>query len=201
MRAVAACTREGQGIQGRAPVAFALRRDLQDEADRVEVIVPVIGATLVTSELEQCCNVVDHDSLKASNDTRMRIQMSKRAGDLAQPNEIASEMAAIRINVDSLHKLRPARLDSINNGADDDGSGSMAMRMVKMDAEQPGFLGVESVREDLGITVSYWRSLEDIANWKRVADHLEAQRNGREKWYATYKTRICKVERDYGFER
>jgi heme-degrading monooxygenase HmoA len=83
----------------------------------------------------------------------------------------------------------------------DDGYGAMATRMMKMAAEQPGYLGVESVREDLGITVSYWRSLEDIANWKRVADHLEAQRSGRDKWYATYKTRICKVERDYGFER
>ncbi|MBI1212076.1 MAG: antibiotic biosynthesis monooxygenase [Alphaproteobacteria bacterium] len=82
----------------------------------------------------------------------------------------------------------------------DEGYGAMAQRMVKLAAEQPGFLGIESVREDLGITVSYWRSLEDIANWKRVADHLEAQRNGREKWYAAYKTRICKVERDYGFE-
>lgn len=83
----------------------------------------------------------------------------------------------------------------------DEGYGAMAQRMVKLAAEQPGFLGIESVREDLGITVSYWRSLEDIANWKRVAEHLEAQRNGREKWYGAYKTRICKVERDYGFER
>ena len=83
----------------------------------------------------------------------------------------------------------------------DDGYGAMAMRMMKMAAEQPGYLGVESVRDGLGITVSYWRSLDDIANWKRVADHLDAQRTGREKWYATYKTRICKVERDYGFER
>ena len=83
----------------------------------------------------------------------------------------------------------------------DDGYGAMAGRMMKMAAEQPGYLGVESVREDLGITVSYWRSLEDIANWKRVTEHLEAQRTGREKWYASFKTRIAKVERDYGFER
>ena len=83
----------------------------------------------------------------------------------------------------------------------DNGYGVMVGRMLKMAAEQPGYLGVESARENLGITVSYWRSLEDIANWKRVADHLEAQRQGREKWYATYKTRIAKVERDYGFER
>ena len=83
----------------------------------------------------------------------------------------------------------------------DDGYGAMAERMVRMAAEQPGFLGVESVRENLGITVSYWRSLEDIANWKRVAEHREAQRHGREKWYTTFKARIAKVERDYGFER
>ena len=83
----------------------------------------------------------------------------------------------------------------------DDGYGAMAARMMTMAAEQPGYLGVESVRDGLGITVSYWRSLDDIANWKRVAEHLEAQRTGREKWYATYKTRIAKVERDYGFER
>ena len=83
----------------------------------------------------------------------------------------------------------------------DDGYGAMAERMLKMAAEQPGYLGVESARDGVGITVSYWRSLEDIANWKRVAEHLEAQRTGRAKWYATYKTRIAKVERDYGFER
>jgi heme-degrading monooxygenase HmoA len=83
----------------------------------------------------------------------------------------------------------------------DDGYGAMAGRMMKMAAEQPGFLGVESVRDGMGITVSYWRSLEDIANWKRVAEHREAQRSGREKWYASFKTRIAKVERDYGFER
>lgn len=83
----------------------------------------------------------------------------------------------------------------------DDGYDAVAVRMMKMAAEQPGYLGVESVRDGLGITVSYWRSLDDIANWKRVADHLDAQRTGREKWYSAYKTRICKVERDYGFER
>ena len=83
----------------------------------------------------------------------------------------------------------------------DDGYGAMAVRMMKMAAEQPGFLGVESVREGVGITVSYWRNLDDIANWKRVAEHREAQRSGRDKWYAGFKVRIAKVERDYGFER
>ena len=83
----------------------------------------------------------------------------------------------------------------------DDGYGAMAARMMKMAAEQPGFLGVETAHDAIAITVSYWRSLEDIADWKRVAEHREAQRNGREKWYAAFKTRVAKVERDNGFER
>ena len=73
-----------------------------------------------------------------------------------------------------------------------------ATRMVELAAQQPGFLGVESVREDLGITVSYWSDLESIKKWKAQAEHREAQKLGMEKWYSTYKTRIALVERDYG---
>lgn len=82
-----------------------------------------------------------------------------------------------------------------------DGYGEMAEAMVELAKTQPGFLGVESAREGLGITVSYWESLDAIKNWKQNSDHLLAQRYGREKWYSHYKTRICKVERDYGFEK
>lgn len=83
----------------------------------------------------------------------------------------------------------------------DDGYGEMAEKMVALAATQPGFLGVESARDGVGITVSYWRSLDDIAHWKRNAEHLEAQQRGRKQWYASYKTRIAKVERDYGFDK
>jgi heme-degrading monooxygenase HmoA len=83
----------------------------------------------------------------------------------------------------------------------DNGYGEMADRMMTLAAQQPGYLGVESARDALGITVSYWRSLEEIAAWKRVVDHLEAQRRGRADWYTAYRTRIAKVERDYGFEK
>jgi heme-degrading monooxygenase HmoA len=83
----------------------------------------------------------------------------------------------------------------------DDGYGRMAERMVELAAQQPGYLGVESAREGLGITVSYWTSLEAIAHWKAQAQHLVAQRLGKEKWYAAFKLRVCRVERDYGFER
>jgi len=75
---------------------------------------------------------------------------------------------------------------------------AMAARMDELAAEQPGYLGMESAREGVGITVSYWRDLDAIAAWKRHADHLMAQRLGRERWYRDYRTRIAKVERDYG---
>ena len=93
---------------------------------------------------------------------------------------------------------------------DPDGYGDMATRMVELAHEQPGFLGVESARQDrdaggaasrpLGITVSYWESLDAIRAWKQHAEHQIAQQTGRKRWYESYKTRICRVERDYGFE-
>lgn len=82
----------------------------------------------------------------------------------------------------------------------DEGYSETASEMVRLAELQPGYLGHESVRDGLGITVSYWASLEAIRNWKQQTDHLVAQRMGREKWYSAYKTRICRVERDYGFE-
>ncbi|MBU0911090.1 MAG: antibiotic biosynthesis monooxygenase [Gammaproteobacteria bacterium] len=80
----------------------------------------------------------------------------------------------------------------------DHGYAEMADKMVALAAVQPGFLGIESAREDLGITVSYWTDLESIKRWKSNADHLVTQQLGHEKWYSSFKTRIAKVERDYG---
>ncbi|MCU0345527.1 MAG: antibiotic biosynthesis monooxygenase [Saprospiraceae bacterium] len=77
----------------------------------------------------------------------------------------------------------------------------MAERMVELAQQQPGYLGHESARDGIGITVSYWESLEAIRNWKQVAEHQIAQQKGRSDWYSHYKTRICRVERDYGFEK
>ncbi|MCG5252402.1 antibiotic biosynthesis monooxygenase family protein [Brevibacillus agri] len=81
----------------------------------------------------------------------------------------------------------------------DRGYGEMAGRMVELAAGQPGFLGVESVRDEsgFGITVSYWSSLDAIRDWKRHEEHRVAQEKGRQMWYGHYITRICKVERDY----
>ncbi|WP_296700459.1 antibiotic biosynthesis monooxygenase [Algoriphagus sp.] len=75
-----------------------------------------------------------------------------------------------------------------------------ATQMEELAILQPGYLGHESARESIGITVSYWKDLESIKNWKKQSDHLLAQKNGREKWYSAYKIRICLVERDYDFK-
>ena len=80
------------------------------------------------------------------------------------------------------------------------GYARMAERMVELAREQPGFLGVESVRgsDGAGITVSYWESEEAIRHWKANAEHLAAQRGGQTTWYADYFLRVAKVERQYG---
>lgn len=83
----------------------------------------------------------------------------------------------------------------------DNGYAEMAAKMDALATEQPGYLGIESAREKLGITVSYWDSLDAIANWKANADHLFAQRKGIKDWYSWYKVRICLVEREYDFTK
>ncbi|AXT59282.1 antibiotic biosynthesis monooxygenase [Aquimarina sp. AD10] len=83
----------------------------------------------------------------------------------------------------------------------DNGYSKMADKMVDLAKEQDGFLGVESARNELGITVSYWRDLNAIKKWKDNAAHSIAREKGRNGWYRSFKTRIAKVERDYEFEK
>nr|WP_321415643.1 antibiotic biosynthesis monooxygenase [uncultured Allomuricauda sp.] len=81
------------------------------------------------------------------------------------------------------------------------GYAKMAEEMETLAQKQPGFLGMESARDGFGITVSYWESLEAIADWKANMDHRQAQKNGIKTWYSWYKVRICKVEREYEFNK
>ena len=83
----------------------------------------------------------------------------------------------------------------------DNGYAEMAEAMEELAKKQPGYLGFESARDGLGLSVSYWESLEDIARWKSNADHLFAQQRGIKDWYSWYKVRICLVEREYEFNR
>lgn len=80
----------------------------------------------------------------------------------------------------------------------ENGYGEMAKTMLDLASRQPGYLGVESARTDIGITVSYWSSLEAIKAWKANVQHQEAQKLGRREWYSAFKVRVSKVERDYG---
>src|SRR5262249_37644665 len=83
--------------------------------------------------------------------------------------------------------------------SEDNDYGKTAARMVELATQQPGFLGVESVRDNdgFGITVSYWASTEAIADWQAHAEHLIAQETGRQLWYEHYELRVAKVERAY----
>ncbi len=75
----------------------------------------------------------------------------------------------------------------------------MAQKLEELAKQQEGFLGIESAREGLGITISYWKDLESIKKWKINNEHQLAQQKGKTDWYKNYKTRICLVERDYEF--
>lgn len=80
-----------------------------------------------------------------------------------------------------------------------DGYSEMAKKMENLAAQQPGYIDFESARSEKGISISYWDSLEAIANWKSQIEHQKAQALGRSKWYESYKIRVCKVEREYDF--
>lgn len=81
----------------------------------------------------------------------------------------------------------------------DQGYSMMADKMDELASQQPGYLGVESVRDSsgVGITISYWDSLDAISNWKKNQSHMIAQEKGKQDWYKNYSVKICKVEREY----
>lgn len=83
---------------------------------------------------------------------------------------------------------------------DTKGYTKMSEKMEALAKQQKGYLGIESAKNKVGITVSYWESLEAIKNWKANTEHLFAQQKGREQWYNWYNVRICKVEREYEFK-
>lgn len=80
---------------------------------------------------------------------------------------------------------------------DTQGYAEMAKRMETLAQQQPGYLGIESARDSVGITVSYWKDLDSIKQWKSNVEHLQAQTEGKLRWYTQYTVRIARVERDY----
>ncbi len=86
--------------------------------------------------------------------------------------------------------------------SDSVGYAEAASRMNALAVEQPGYLGIESARDDeLGITVSYWESEAAIAAWKAHAEHAATRDEGRERWYEAYELRVARVERAYNWVR
>ena len=65
---------------------------------------------------------VDHDSLRAFNDAVRKLVLASPTHQVTP-----EQMQQIRVNLDSLHRVRAARRDSIYNGADDDASGTTAV--------------------------------------------------------------------------
>ena len=80
----------------------------------------------------------------------------------------------------------------------DDGYSDAARNMLELASSQPGFLGFETARQDIGISVSYWSTPEAIQAWKDNALHRQVQGRAKD-WYKTFTVRVCRVEREYGF--
>ena len=47
------------------------------------------------------------------------------------------------------------------------------------------------------IAISYWENLEQIKAWKQDPEHAAAQREGRTKWYKSYKVQVMEIIREY----
>jgi heme-degrading monooxygenase HmoA len=86
---------------------------------------------------------------------------------------------------------------SVRHDGDND-YGEAAKQMLELASKQPGFLGFETARQDIGITISYWSTPEAIKAWKENVTHRQAQSRAKD-WYKTFRVRICRVEREYGF--
>ena len=78
---------------------------------------------------------------------------------------------------------------------------AVAELMFRLAAEQPGYLGVETAHETIGITVSYWRDEESIRAWRQDVEHTVARERGRSEWYTDYVLRVACVERATAFSR
>lgn len=57
---------------------------------------------------------------------------------------------------------------------DNTGYSEMADLMVELAKQQDGFLGIESAKNEIGITVSYWTGIDSIKKWKQNSEHLIA---------------------------
>ena len=101
---------------------------------------------------------LDHDSVRAANEQSWELR--GKSLDNADPSP--QQLALIRVDVDSLRKKHAPRMDSVFNGADDDGSGTVAVLEIaqKFASEHPrphrSILFVWHTGEELGLIGSRW---------------------------------------------
>jgi heme-degrading monooxygenase HmoA len=86
---------------------------------------------------------------------------------------------------------------SVRHDGDNDYA-ETAKQMLELASKQAGFLGFETARQEIGISVSYWSTLEAIQTWNENARHRLAQNRAKD-WYKVFRVRVCRVEREYGF--
>ena len=75
-----------------------------------------------------------------------------------------------------------------------------ADQMMNAVQSQSGFIAAYSARneEGVGITNSYWSSLEAIKGWKADKAHQAIQNKGKTQWYQWYQLQVCEIVKSYG---
>jgi heme-degrading monooxygenase HmoA len=88
-------------------------------------------------------------------------------------------------------------------GDDDAGYYSAASAMDALAAQQPGYVGIDSVRRDdgLGITVSYWANEDAAKLWRDHPDHAATRDQGRGRWYLHYSLHVAEITRSYDWAK
>ena len=81
----------------------------------------------------------------------------------------------------------------------DDDYAATSKLMRALASKVDGYLGIETAGDGVEITVSYWRDLNAIQQWRQNIDHQMAKSRGKKDWYQRYISRIALVEREYGF--
>jgi peptidase M28-like protein len=100
---------------------------------------------------------VDHDSVRAFN----RV-VRPMGADSPQREATPEEWSRVRAILDSLRRLRPPRPDSIRNGADDDGTGTVSILEIaealatNPDRPRRSILFVNHTAEEAGLLGSAW---------------------------------------------
>ncbi len=123
---------------------------------------------------------LDHDSLRVFNQLRDRIA---RESGARRPTP--AQLAAVRVNVDSLRAMRPVRFDSVKNGADDDGSGTVTMLELAEyfagAATKPkrSLLFVWHVGEEIGLRGADWYTMHPTVPLDSIVAQLNMDMVGR----------------------